>query len=73
MNKAIAMLLKDKSDTELLEVMCVAMTDDDNALLDRIRTSLNNTRNDANVAVVSTIVLHVVDRIKGEASNEDSA
>ena len=54
------MLLKDKSDTELLEVLTQALIDDDNVLLNRLSAERqqygSNGNYSANVSVIETII-----------------
>jgi hypothetical protein len=74
--KAFDMLVSGKSDTELLEIMVVAMTDGDNELLHQMKTSSGGYLTDggkANIAVVEAIVKAVESRSEEDQGNLEVA
>jgi len=73
MNKAINMLLKDKSDTELLEALVTALMDHDRKLLKRITEHDMYTAGNNDVVETIVILVSLRDDIASalDDSNED--
>lgn len=73
MNEAIHMLLQGKTDTEILEALTVAMTANEDEVLDYLTTekyARDKPEQKANVAVVETIVRHISERMNLVATSE---
>jgi len=73
MNEAIGMLIEDKSDTQLLEVLTTAMKDNNNELLSYLEDDGYASRPEgkANLAVVETIVEAVYNRMHAGDEEDD--
>ena len=73
MNEAIHMLLQGKTDIEILEALTIAMTVNEEEVLDYLTTEQyapDKPEQKANVAVVETIVRHISNRMKPASTDE---
>lgn len=62
--RAVAMLVDGKTDTELLEALALALTTDDDSLLNKLRDGKYGAAAISNVEVAGTIVHIILARIE---------